>query len=383
MIFSEQRLSKMWRSGPAVAGFATLAIVLSGPFAPAQQAAVGQPNAMSPHLSENVRKQILEKLVQGTHDPDEDVANHSLAGLAPTADAAMATQALVAILDRQAVTKEAMLQKLHFAGCLLAHGIAREQVVASVLEAAKTSEHPAVRFRAINVLLFAAAGDTSADVVRMLIATAENPESPPHATTSNHRRGGSSKASQWAVDRPVVKSLVARAVGNKVDSEADRAERVISAFLIATQSADEARAEAELVDLVTRYNGLIKQDRWSEAKFVARRAQELAPDNPVTLIMYNKAVIGRQVARNADFAQHGDADTATENDALLAPAPLDSEQLAPATLSAIAHIVPQTDEVAVALMEALQHKDLRVRRSASRALANAVHGSTDDSSSEK
>ena len=155
MILSEQRLSKMWRSGLAVAGFAALAIVLAGPLAAAQEAAVKQVKGMSPQLSEKIRKQILEKLVQGTHHADADVANDILAVSGPVADAEMATQALVPILDKPALTKEEMLEKLHFSCCLLAHGLAREKVVASVMEAATTSEHAAVRFRAINVLLFA------------------------------------------------------------------------------------------------------------------------------------------------------------------------------------------------------------------------------------
>jgi hypothetical protein len=382
MILSEQRLSKMWRSGLAVAGFAALAIVLAGPLAAAQEAAVKQVKGMSPQLSEKIRKQILEKLVQGTHHADADVANDILAVSGPVADAEMATQALVPILDKPALTKEEMLEKLHFSCCLLAHGIAREKVVASVMEAATTSEHAAVRFRAINVLLFAGAGNTSADVVRMLIATAENPESAPRAATSNNQPRRSSKSNRWAVDQPVMKLLIARAAGYKTDSEAKRAERIISAFLIATQSADEARAEAEFAALVDRYNRLVRQDRWSEAKLVAERAQELAP-GPTTTIMYEKARIGRQVMRNAELKQHRDEDTATEIDPLLVPVSLDSELLAPAALSAIALIVPQTDEVAVALMEALNHKHPRIRRAASQALANAVHGATEGSSSEK
>jgi hypothetical protein len=382
MILSEQRLSKMWRSGLAVAGFAALAIVLAGPLAAAQEAAVKQVKGMSPQLSEKIRKQILEKLVQGTHHADADVANDILAVSGPVADAEMATQALVPILDKPALTKEEMLEKLHFSCCLLAHGIAREKVVASVVEAATTSEHAAVRFRAINVLLFAGAGNTSADVVRMLIATAENPESAPRAATSNNQPRRSSKSNRWAVDQPVMKLLIARAAGYKTDSEAKRAERIISAFLIATQSADEARAEAEFAALVDRYNRLVRQDRWSEAKLVAERAQELAP-GPTTTIMYEKARIGRQVMRNAELKQHRDEDTAAEIDPLLVPVSLDSELLAPAALSAIALTVPQTDEVAVALMEGLNHKDPRVRRAASQALASAVHGATEGSSSEK
>ena len=104
---------------------------------------------------------------------------------------------------------------------------------------------------------------------------------------------------------------------------------------------------------------------------------------PMTTIMYEKARIGRQVMRNAELKQHRDEDTAAEIDPLLVPVSLDSELLAPAALSAIALTVPQTDEVAVALMEALNHKDPRVRRAASQALASAVHGATEGSSSEK
>jgi hypothetical protein len=383
MILSEQRLSKVRGSGLAIAGYAALAMILTGAFAAAQEAAVKQAKGTSPQLSEKIRKQILEKLLQGTHDADADVANDILAaGLGPVADAEMATQALMPILGKPALTKEEMLEKLHFCCCLLAHGIAREKVVASVMEAATTSEHAAIRFRAINVLLFAGAGNTSADVVRMLIATAENPESAPRAATSNNRPRRSSKSNPWAADQPVMKLLIARAAGYKTDSEAKRAESIISAFLIATRSADEARVEAELVILVDRYNLLVRQDRWSEAKLVAERAQELAP-GPTATIMYEKARIGCQVMRNAERKQHPDEDRATEIDPLLVPVSLDSEMLAPAALSAIALIVPQSDEVAVPLMEALNHKDPRVRRAASQALANAVHGATDGSSSEK
>jgi hypothetical protein len=383
MIFSEQRLSKMWRSGLAVAGFAGLAILATGEFAVAQQAVVGPAKGASQQLSENVRKQILEKLLKGTHDPDVDVANHSFAGLAPVADAEMATQALVALLDRPVSTEEELLQKLHFAGCLLAHGIAREKVLASVLEAAATSDHAAVRFRAINVLVFAEAGNTSAGVVRMLIATAKDPKLGLREAPPKNRIRGLSNAGEWAVDRPAVKALIARAAGYKAGPEADRAERVVSALLVAMQSADEARAEAELIALVNGYNCLIKQDRWSEALHVAERAREIVPGNPVTTIMYEKARIGRQVARNAEYKEHPDEEQGTERDDLLAPTASDSDLVESAAISALAHIVPQTDEAALAVMEAVNHKDLRIRRAASRALANALLGSTEESSSEK
>lgn len=395
MIQREQRLPQMWRSCLAVGGLAALAIILPGPFAAAQQLTVGQARATSQQLSEKVRQQILKKLAQGTQDRDAEIANHSRAGLAPAADAQMATQALVALLDRPAPTQEAMLEKLHFAGCLIAHEIAREKVVTAVLEAAKSSEYAAVRLRAINVLMFAAAGNSSADVVHLLIKTAKNSESQ-RAALSSIRPGGSSNASEWAIDRPVVKSLITRATGSKTSAEADRAERLISTFLFATQCADEARADAEFAALIDRYNRWVKQDRWSEAKLIAKRAQEVDPKNPISQIMYEKARIGYQVARNALLEQSSDEDKVAENksaedkavedkaaaiDSLLVLPPLDSELLAPAAVAAIAHIVPQTDEVAVALMEALKCSDVTIRRAASRALANAMDGSTEGGSS--
>ncbi len=404
-MFQSRRLSKIRCLSLVVSGFAALAIVLPGSFASAQELTAGEAReflevdfesspvhhaAPSPQLSEKVRKQIFEELLKGTHDPDADVANRSFAGLARVADAEMAAQALVALLNRPAATKDERLQKLHFAACLLAHGIAREKVLSSVLEAAAAAEDAAVRFRAINVLLFAQAGNTSADVVRMLIATVKNPDSGLDVSTPHNRPRDSSNAAQWAVDRPAVKSLIARAAGYKTGSEADRAERVISAFLIAMQLADEARVEAEFAALVARYNLLVKRDRWPEAMLVSERVREIAPASPIATIMYEKARIGRQVARNAHLKEHrdeeadeehGDENADKEHDALLAPAPRDSELIASAAVSAIAHIVPQTDEVALALLEALKLDDARIHRAASLALANAMHGSTEGSSS--
>jgi type II secretory pathway component GspD/PulD (secretin) len=61
------------------------------------------------------------------------------------------------------------------------------------------------------------------------------------------------------------------------------------------------RVEQEFADLVDEYNKLVKQDRWAEAELIAKQAKELDKENPYATIMFEKARIGRQVARNADL----------------------------------------------------------------------------------
>jgi general secretion pathway protein D len=61
------------------------------------------------------------------------------------------------------------------------------------------------------------------------------------------------------------------------------------------------RVEQEFADLVEEYNKLVKQDRWAEAELIAKQAKELDKENPTATIMYEKARIGRQVARNAEL----------------------------------------------------------------------------------
>jgi type II secretory pathway component GspD/PulD (secretin) len=61
------------------------------------------------------------------------------------------------------------------------------------------------------------------------------------------------------------------------------------------------RVEQEFADLVEEYNKLVKQDRWAEAELIAKQAKELDKENPSATIMFEKARIGRQVARNADL----------------------------------------------------------------------------------
>jgi hypothetical protein len=385
MVSSGQRLSK--RSSFTIAGFAALASLLTGAAAAAPATEDGKVIATNSRLSDQVRAQIVDKLLQGTRDADAEVANHCLDGLAPVANAETATQALLAILDRPAVTKGEMLEKLYFSCCLLANGISRDQVVASVLDAATTSEHAVVRFRAINILAFAAAGNTSADVVRMFVATVENPESTSHpatsATTAAYQLSGSPKENRWSPNHPVVKALITRAAGHKDESDLARSEKKIAGFVTATRSAAESRDQAEFAELVEAYNHLVKQDRWSEAELIARQAKEIAPGNPVTVIMSEKARIGRHVYQNAHLENCGERDRHAANDVLQVEKRFELESLAPAALSAIAHIVPQTDEVAIALIEAVNHKDLRIRRAATIALANAVGGSPAGASSAK
>jgi ribosomal protein S8E len=65
---------------------------------------------------------------------------------------------------------------------------------------------------------------------------------------------------------------------------------------------------AEFADLVDQYNKLVKQDRWGEAELIAKQAQELArgrteqmPMSVTAAVMFEKARIGRQLARNAEL----------------------------------------------------------------------------------
>jgi TolA-binding protein len=65
--------------------------------------------------------------------------------------------------------------------------------------------------------------------------------------------------------------------------------------------------KAEFAGLVEEYNKLVKQDRWAEAELIAKQTKELAGRSEqvsmsaMATIMYEKARIGRQIARNAEF----------------------------------------------------------------------------------
>ncbi|HEX4069671.1 MAG TPA: hypothetical protein VHX68_00825 [Planctomycetaceae bacterium] len=65
--------------------------------------------------------------------------------------------------------------------------------------------------------------------------------------------------------------------------------------------------KAQFAGLVEEYNKLVKHDRWAEAELIAKQAKELARNESeqisigaVASLMYEKARIGRQVARNAE-----------------------------------------------------------------------------------
>jgi hypothetical protein len=65
---------------------------------------------------------------------------------------------------------------------------------------------------------------------------------------------------------------------------------------------------SQFSDLVEEYNKLVKQDRWAEAELIAKQTKELARGRServsvlaMATIMYEKAHIGRQVARNAEL----------------------------------------------------------------------------------
>ena len=68
-----------------------------------------------------------------------------------------------------------------------------------------------------------------------------------------------------------------------------------------SNSSTRIRVEQEFADLVEEYNKLVKEDRWAEAELIAKQAKELDKENPYATIMYEKARIGRQVARNTEL----------------------------------------------------------------------------------
>ena len=63
------------------------------------------------------------------------------------------------------------------------------------------------------------------------------------------------------------------------------------------------RVEQEFADLVEKYNELFDQRRYGEAEIVAKQAQELDPDNPVSVTMVWKSRFARRIARDDEIRE--------------------------------------------------------------------------------
>ena len=61
----------------------------------------------------------------------------------------------------------------------------------------------------------------------------------------------------------------------------------------------EVRVEQDLADTVEEYNDLFRQRRYAEAEVLAKRAEDLQPDNPVVVTMKWKARFARRKRRKA------------------------------------------------------------------------------------
>ncbi|WP_166825933.1 hypothetical protein [Thalassoroseus pseudoceratinae] len=70
---------------------------------------------------------------------------------------------------------------------------------------------------------------------------------------------------------------------------------------IRTEMGHKIRVEQELAALVEEYNELFKQRRFAEAEVLAKQAQVLDPENPVTVTMAFKAKIARRSAANMEI----------------------------------------------------------------------------------
>ncbi|MCA9067397.1 MAG: hypothetical protein KDA84_00640, partial [Planctomycetaceae bacterium] len=70
---------------------------------------------------------------------------------------------------------------------------------------------------------------------------------------------------------------------------------------IANERKTLVRVEQELAQMNEEYNTLFKQRRYAEAEVIAKKAKELAPENPVTEMMYWKAKFARRDARNQEL----------------------------------------------------------------------------------
>ena len=63
------------------------------------------------------------------------------------------------------------------------------------------------------------------------------------------------------------------------------------------------RIEQEIADLTEQYNQLMRERRYAEAELVAKKARDLNPKLPATVIMVEKAKLQRQIAFNEDLRE--------------------------------------------------------------------------------
>jgi len=344
---------------------------------------IPQCQAVSGQVSEKVRKQIIDQLMEGSKDTDPDVARQSLEGIARVHSSELATQALLAMLEKPAPTEAAQRVRLDFANRLLDVGIARDRVLDFLLKTATKSQYALVRSRAIGLLSYAKAANKSPDVARMLVATAEKPLPAPPAAAAHTEPGKSAAPPQTAEAKGSDRFPADPGLLQKLIDQAQRAERIGTADgIFVPRQYDqssirrERRAERiveaigperrfargdvdrKLTRLMGEYNEAIYAERWGDAERIANLFVSTDPRNPNGRVMQQQVKERRQVAQLA-HPDRVDADGGFTTPDVVA-------------LLAIERTLPEVDDVAVVLIEALKHKDPRIRRAATTALANTI-----------
>ncbi|MCA9035180.1 MAG: hypothetical protein KDA91_08625, partial [Planctomycetaceae bacterium] len=72
---------------------------------------------------------------------------------------------------------------------------------------------------------------------------------------------------------------------------------------IERQTKAQIRIEQEIADLTGEFNQLMREHRYAEAELVAKKARDLNPKLPATVIMVEKAKLQRQIAFNEDLRE--------------------------------------------------------------------------------
>ena len=82
------------------------------------------------------------------------------------------------------------------------------------------------------------------------------------------------------------------------------------------------RIEQEIADLTEQYNQLMREHRYAEAELIAKKARDLNPKLPATVIMVEKAKLQRQIAFNDDLRERkADGFLAAMNDVEISAIP--------------------------------------------------------------
>ena len=285
-------------------------------------------------LSEKVRNQVIEKLLQGVKDGDTEVARRSLMGLNRLADEKIATQALMSLLERPVSSQEGALEMIDFAGQLVGSGIREQRLIEYLIKIAQTSPYAIVRQHGINTLVELGVANTDPKMVQLFVATIENPAKAPGATKGDVQPVPSPGTSEPVLPRLAgINDLINRA------RPATRTRRVMREEVVMERTGD-GRDKPRLI----------------QSEELVREPVGQRNDRVRAFQRPEGVRVGERIGEERSEQQSNEP-------------PLQA-----AAVRALESIVPQSDAVALALIEAINHKDPRIRRAAASALANAAVG---------